>query len=216
MFNIITPDDLKGSFDSAELDLVAGATLDIAEAYRDKGWTAAFPLPSGEKFPPPKGVTGGIGFVKWDRIVPLWEGKTEEDDYNLGLRLQSDNPEWDIIAIDVDQYDTKRGDDFLRELEEQLGSLDRLNNYRSTRRGQDNPSGQTFYRVPKGLRWESVACPDVELVHMTHRYSAAWPSVKDGLQYRWIDPDGRITTEIPDTKDLPLLPEAWVNYLQRG
>lgn len=216
MFNL---GDLAENLDSS-IDIedtpVSEATLATAEAYREKGWTAAFPLPAGEKYPPVTGVTGKIDVVDWDRISKFWASIDEDTNANLGLRLQTDHPDFDICAIDVDHYDTKTGDEFLRGLEAQLGSLGRDENWRSTRRGVDNPSGQSFYKIPKGRMWNASVCEDVEFVCMTHRYSAVWPSVKDDKQYRWIDPEGNYSTDIPAVEDLPWLPERWVQHLERG
>lgn len=190
------------------------ATEATADLYREKGWSAPFPLPTDEKFPPPTGVTGKISHVSWESIQKFWGGVTAKDNRNLGLRLQSSSEEYDIAAIDVDHYDTKRGDDFLTELEAQLGSLGRAEGYRSTRRPISSPSGQSFFKIPKGKSWSAAVCEDVEFVQMTHRYSAVWPSVKGNLQYQWYLGDE--PCDIPDVDDLPWLPEQWVNYLIRG
>lgn len=197
--------------DSEDLDL---ADWDVAQAYIKRGWSAPMPLPSGEKLPPPGGMTGNVPFATLEKVKGLWKGKEGK---NLGLRLQPPVlGDEEIISIDVDHYGTKTGDIYLREMEAQLGSLNRDSSWRSTRRGPENPSGQTFFRVPAGLTWSGKVCADVDVVHMTHRYSVVWPSVKDNSQYRWIDPDGRITTEIPDVSELPRLPEAWIKALTSG
>lgn len=181
----------------------------MIEKYIEKGWTAPLPLPKGEKFPPPLGMTGNIAPIDTDDIRKAWKGRK---DWNLGLRLQVAG-EYDVIAIDIDHYGDKRGDDHLREVEEQVGPLHREAVPRSTRRGTVNPSGQYFFRVPKGVKWKASACPDVEVVQMTHRYSAVYPSVADGKQYRWYL--GHDEIDIPAVDDLPILPDHWVSFLHK-
>lgn len=183
---------------------------EAAKEYMSKGWTAPLPLPAGSKFPPPKDTTGNIKNLTKEQVRKLWVGKKES---NLALRLQT-NTDFEIISLDVDHYGTKQGRLFLREKEETLGSLNLEEVPYSTRRGADSLSGQFFFKVPKGLKWESSACADVDIVQKTHRYSAVWPSIVDGTQYRWYV-NGE-ECEIPDVNDLPELPEAWVKHLTSG
>jgi hypothetical protein len=74
-------------------------------------------------------------------------------------------------------------------------------------------SAQYFFLVPKGREWNAKVCADVDVVQFTHRYSAVWPSVVDGEQYKWYI--GGEEVGIPNVNDLPVLPEKWVNHLTR-
>lgn len=193
----------------------SNATLSVAAHYIKQGFVAPFPLQQDTKSPPAKGMTGNIPTVTGAQIKEAWQGIRPEDNRNIAIRLQvhSDKP-FDIISIDVDNYGEKRGEENIRKVENESGSLNRDQIPRSSRRGPESPSGQYFFRVPKGLKWEGKVCADVEVIQMTHRYAAVYPSVVDGLQYNWYVGDQEV--EIPDVDDLPELPEAWVTRLRRG
>lgn len=181
------------------------------EDYMAKGWTGALPLPKGDKFPPPTGTTGNIAPLTKSAIDKMWDKAKHGS--NIGLRLQVAG-DYEVISLDVDHYDNKQGDLFLSEMEQELGQLNRHEIPRSTRRGVDSPSAQYFFRVPKGIKWKSSACSDVDIVQMTHRYAAVYPSVVDDMQYTWYQ--GYDEIEIPHVDDLPLLPERWVSFLQKS
>lgn len=178
--------------------------------YLKAGWEVPFPLPEGKKYPPVSGVTGRIPRVKKADVQNLWQNRS--DGVNVGLRMQVTG-KYDVIGIDVDHYESKQGRTFLNELMEELGDLNLDKIPRSTRRGAHSQSAQYFFRVPKGLEWESKACADVDIVQFTHRYSAVWPSVVEGEKYRWYL--GEEEVSIPHVRDLPVLPERWVNHLTR-
>lgn len=180
------------------------------EDYLSKGWDAPIPLPEGKKYPPLGGTTGRIPPLKKSDIENLWSGREETS--NIALRMQISG-KYDVIAIDVDQYDTKQGMTFLAELMGELGDLNLEAIPRSTRRGVDSPSAQYFFLVPRGIEWKSKACSDVDVVQAFHRYSAVWPSIVDGIQYKWYL--GGEEVEIPNVKDLPVLPERWVRHLTK-
>lgn len=181
------------------------------EQYISKGWVTPFPLPCGSKFPPRAGFTGDIETVSEEVTREVWD--REMGDFNLGLRMDITG-DYDVIGLDVDQYKDKHGFDNLKALMAELGELPLKAIPRSTRRGVDSDSAQYFFLVPKGLKWASKVCADVDVVQKNHRFSAVWPSVVDGDMYRWYIGDEE--SEIPNVKDLPKLPFAWVNYLQRG
>lgn len=183
----------------------------IYEEYLAKGWGAPLPLPAGEKFPPPTGTTGNIAPLTKAKVEKLWD--KAKDGANVSIRLQ-DGADFGIISLDVDQYNEKRGEHHLSDIENQLGSLNREEVPRSTRRGASSPSAQYFFRVPTGLKWKNSACPDVDVVQMTHRYSAVYPSIVEGKQYKWYQGDQEI--DIPNVDDLPELPERWVSFLSKG
>lgn len=184
----------------------------VAAQYTRKGYLAPFPLPAGEKMPPPVGVTGNIPPVCRDDIVAAWSGVTQA---NLAVRAQvSVDKDFEIIALDVDDYDDKAGLAGLSALAQRLGPLDLKNIPRSSRRGPNNASGQYLFKVPKNIKWARQACLDVDIVQLTHRYSVVWPSEVDGKQYNWYV--GREVTSVPHVDSLPELPERWVQHLTRS
>lgn len=204
------------------MTIKANATLHSAAVpYINKGFVAPFPLKGGTKSPPATGFTGNIPPVSGDQIKNAWVGVEKKDNANLAIRLQAhSDKDFDIISLDVDDYGSKRGDTNLAEMERQLGSLDRHNIPRSSRRGGHSMSGQYFFKTPKNIKWEGKVCADVEVVQLTHRYSAVYPSVVadsetgEMLQYQWHI--GEDVIDIPDVDDLPDLPERWIERLKRG
>lgn len=175
--------------------------------YIKNGW-CPIPIPAGQKQPPPLKSTGKDPALTLEQIAELWEGR---ENSNVALRMQPCG-DWEVISLDVDHYDKKKGADTLEALERDLGDLPET--VRSTRRGVDNPSGQRFYRVPAGFKWKSDLGNGIEIVQMTHRYSVVWPSEVDGDQYTWYLGDEKI--DIPSVDDLPELPERWTNFLKKG
>lgn len=186
--------------------------------YEERGWRGTLPVSGFTKHENlPYGYTGH----KFNDVWPSPEDKhnwSHLKDRNIVLRMPRN-----VIGIDADQYlkegNQKRGVDNLRQLEAQLGELPA--SYRSTRRGADNPSGIRFYRVPESENgWPGKVCDDVETVHHGHRFAVVWPSqVPDDegeiLTYQWFTPDSHPMPGPPAIKDLPLLPKAWVDYLQK-
>lgn len=186
-------------------------TTTLTSQYKAKGWAITTPLPTGKKYPPATGITGNVDHQKrLEAAETAWNNA--EPGCNIGLIMATDNPEFDVIAIDVDHYGDKRGADNLAELEPQLGSLELSTVPRSTRRGADSRSAQYFVKVAKGYSWPTAVCEAVDIVQSGHRYSAVYPSVVDGEEYRWYLGENEI--EIPIIGDLPWLPEAWQDYLQ--
>ncbi len=179
----------------------------IQNTYANSGWIA-FPLPAGEKNSPPVGVTGNRPASE-ARAVAEQAWTTAPDGANVGIRLP-DN----VIAIDVDTYKGKRGIDTITALEAELGPL--APTYMNTRREDPLTSGHRFYRVPDGAEVGDKTGPGVDILKAGHRYSVVWPSVVDGREYRWYAPDGTPLDGPPHVEDLPELPSAWVEYLQRG
>jgi len=126
---------------------------------------------------------------------------------NVGLRM----PET-VIGIDVDAYGGKPGAATLADAEARLGPLPPS----PVSTSRDDGSGIRFYRVPPGRCWADVVGPGVEVVHHGHRYAVAAPSVHpEGRPYRWLDADGNQVPG-PAVDDLPALPPAWVDELDRG
>lgn len=189
------------------------ATLeDVVHNYLEAGWPMVTALPKDAKYPPLSGTTGRKNFR--DRQSAL-DNYVWDETNNLGLVLATDDhAEFNIIALDVDQYDNKRGADNLAELEAELGTLNLNEIPRSTRRGIGSRSAQYFFKVPKGYEYEGKACADVEIVQAHHRFSVVYPSIVDEMQYRWYL--GQDETEIPNVDVLPWLPEAWQEHLVKG
>lgn len=176
--------------------------------YVARGFETTFPLPPNAKFAPPREVTGNFVPPSAEAIEQLWN--KAPSNANIGLRMPDG-----VIALDVDNSDTKHGASHLRQLEAQLGSLNLSGIPRSTKRGPNNPAGHYLFRVPKGKKWEGKACTNVEILQHTHRYSVTAPSVVDGQEYKWYIGTQEIA-EPPHIKDLPELPQKWQNYLIKG
>lgn len=182
---------------------------DVINNYLEAGWPMLTAMPQGKKYPPLTDNTGRKVFHA--RQIALAGYEWDESD-NVGLVLATeDSAGFDLIALDVDQYDDKTGADNLEELEGKLGTLNLDDIPRSTRRGIDSRSAQYFFKAPKGYEYKGKACADVEIVQAHHRHSAVFPSVVDGMAYRWYL--GQDETEIPSVDDLPWLPEAWLKRL---
>lgn len=179
----------------------------VAEGYAGRGWLDVFPLPAGQKSPPPVGLTGGAGVWTDEQRA----GLTFAPGCNYGLRAPAG-----VIAIDVDDYakgsTIKSGATTLAELEAKLGALPPT--WRTSARGAANPSGQRWFRVPALNHYESSAGRDVEVIHRHHRYAVLPPSNHpEGGRYEWISPDGQVLGAVPLVGRLPELPAAWVDYL---
>jgi hypothetical protein len=182
---------------------------DAAWSSRNAGWPNQIPLRG--KFPPVAGYTGRAGLDVSGADIQAWiDGP--EGSWNIAQRM----PEW-LIGIDVDHYGEKTGADTLAALEEKLGPLPAT--WRSTARGADNPSGIRYFRVPEGRRWVTEL-GSIEIIQRSHRYAVHPPSInpKTGTRYELIDADGNVAgeDEIPDPRSFPMLPDAWIEYLDRG
>lgn len=188
--------------------MTAGPYAHAWEAYRAAGWTGVIPLPPRAKADPPRGVTGNVAFWPSYADCASWaDGR--EGAGNIALRLPHG-----VIGLDVDNYDGKPGAATFAAAEAHLGALPAT--WRATSRG-DGISGIRLYRVPEGLAWPGQLGPATEIIQHRHRYAVVWPSVHpEGRTYRWISPDGLTSTGVPDVDQLPELPPAWVEGLNRG
>lgn len=218
---------------SSTLDAVDAATavINAGPLYVSRGWTDPLPLPEGLKFPPPDDVTGNRPYLSDARRREVWDDALDDPDDpdavpvpNLGLRMPTveiDGEAYEVLGIDVDQYDEKHGTDTLDGLVADLGELPPT--WRSTSRDPDNPSGIRFFLVPAGLKWKGKPGPDIDIIQRTHRYAVVWPSVvtwdKAPIDpprvYQWYDADGN-PCDVPNVGDLPMLPKRWVDYLCKG
>ena len=183
------------------------STGEIWKQYVARGWAEPLPVSPGQKYPPPTGHTGNVPQAEAEKIEKLWKGRKKNT--NVALRAPSD-----VIFLDVDHYGDKRGLDFLRNMEDQLGPLHLEKLPHSTRRGRDVLTGQWPFKVPKGLSWKSQACHSVDVIQATHRYTMVWPSEVDGSTYMWYQEGEEIP--IPQVDELPVLPERWVRQLSIG
>lgn len=190
-----------------------------ADPYHKHGWQP-FPV-VGKAARIPKGITGHHG-GRIDRYQVVDWMMARPDD-NIALRLDG------VIGIDVDAYEkdgtTKQGDTTLALAEQGWGPLPAT--WRSTSRGESNPSGIRFYRVPPGdINLDTIIklpdengelFGDIEIIQFHHRYAIVWPSVHPDTRntYRWYTPDGlrAVLGLIPTATDLPWLPARWLEAL---
>lgn len=178
---------------------------DFAKSYRLMGWPV-FPLPDGEKSPPPKGRTGRDG-----RNASLEEIEREaagQPDANIATRLCDG-----LIGIDVDAYDGKPGAATFAALIGECGDLPRTV---ITTSRDDGVSGIRIFRVPAGTEL-ITKLPGIEIVQAHHRYALVWPSTHDktGKTYTWRDSeDGSPVVMIPHVDNIPELPQAWLDRLR--
>ena len=168
---------------------------EVWEEYHAAGWVP-LPLPTFQKFPPPKGYTGDDAKQPRPRQYRRWA--ENYPDGNVCIVM----PEG-VVGIDVDAY--HGGDRTLRQLCRRYGNLPDAP--KSTSR--DDGSGISFYRVLAGTRLQGKAGRGIEIIQPHHRYAVVWPSLhpETGDQYRWSD------DEIPCVSSLPDLPDSWTSGL---
>ncbi|MFD9398358.1 bifunctional DNA primase/polymerase [Streptomyces sp. NPDC060011] len=218
-----------------------GPYASAAKRYWDAGWEP-LPLPSGRKFPPPKGFTGNTAFKETLTLEHVAEWSVRQRFGNVALRMPRG-----VIALDVDAYlkggKVKDGETTLRQLIEKYGPLPKT--VMSTAR--PDSVGHLLYRTPRAgvsqdglppLEPETpvvlpgVLGPGIEAIQHHHRYTVAWPSTNpdaDGAVYRWWLPDSEYDGIdfwesrqpaddgfIPRVDDLPELPEAWCHVARIG
>lgn len=184
---------------------------DTAITYWEAGWRGIIPIPYRTKKLHREGWTGRKG---------AWPSYPDVYDW-------ADNPSWDagagnialrvphhILGVDIDAYGTKQGAETLNQAEHNWGPLPAT--WRSTSR-DDGTSGIRLYTIPEGLAWPGEIGPGVELIQWCHRYVVVPPSVHpEGRTYRWITPEGAVSTTVPNVNDLPTLPDPWLVGLTGG
>lgn len=177
---------------------------DVARAYLDAGWHP-FPLPRGEKSPPPSGATGRDGKDPTVDDVDSW--CATHADANIGVRMPAG-----VVGVDVDHYDAKTGADTLLELEVLYGELPAT--WSSTSRGA-GPSRIHFFRVDPDVELPGTLGKDIEAIQRHHRFAVVAPSTRrdTGGRYRWYQPDGEPAGRPPRPDELAWLPAAWVDAL---
>lgn len=189
---------------------------DAALIYRELGWQGVLPCDHPAIGMPPGGYTGGKLKPNWgvypsDEQVEQW--RASHGGTSVGLRLPDD-----VVAIDVDSYDGKDGDETLAIQETRYGLLPAT--WTSTSRGPHTTARKRFYRVPQytaAYGWREPGA-GLELLHHGHRWARVWPSInhRTGDVERWYRPDGTVSDEPPSPGELTLLPDEWIEALWSG
>lgn len=203
-----------------------------AKLWRDAGWIGTVPLPPKQKFPPPEGWTGGKAEFADNAQISAWASMSQYRKGNLAIHLgfpvEVNGEEYEIVGIDVDDYEdagkTKTGGQQLEILERDFGRLPRtwVSSARAGR-GGDYVSGIRFFLVPRGLAFRGQVDKDIEVIQKKHRFAVVWPSYnpKSDSEYCLYSPDswankGEHSTDIPHVSTLPFLPVKWLDYLTNG
>lgn len=220
--------------------------VDFINPYRKSGWIHLIALPYGKQDPPPSGFTGRNAaspnmekYKEWIRESRAGIRAHNEGDKKSGPLNVAIVHGPDTIAIDVDDYEyidkrtrkksRKNGGAQLRKLESELGRLPAT--WISSARGQpsDHGSGQRFFRLKpehQHLAYSDKPGDSIEIVRFGHRYSVVWPSMNGrvGVRYLWWvrvnltqgEHIWRQAERQPSKKDLPYLPDKWVEFLTHG
>ncbi|MGB0971170.1 MAG: bifunctional DNA primase/polymerase [Mycobacterium sp.] len=179
---------------------------DASPIYDECGWPHNFPLPRGEKSPPPKGVTGQRAELPTAEQKRRW--CSEQRDGNIGLYIPDG-----VLVADIDNYakgDRPAGAGLvtIAAVEARAG---RKFPPTWTLRNRTDGSEKRFYRVSKGRRWRSNLGPGVDLIHHGHRYVNAGINPTTGNPEQWYDPDGNPSEVPPRPEQLTELPEELVD-----
>jgi P4 family phage/plasmid primase-like protien len=194
-----------------------GPYQQAAQSYRRQGWAGVLPI-KGKKRDLPAGFTGHRGQNPTDTQVSAWVSHRGSD--NVALRLPAN-----VIGLDIDAHNGRNGLGTITSAERSFGKLPPT--FKSSAR--EDGSGILFFRLPIGQdtteqQYVSDLGTDsgVEIIRYGHRFAVVWPSVHPGnhpgddatgKQYVWSNPAGDRMDIPPSVDDLPLLPEAWVQYL---
>lgn len=183
---------------------------DAYSAYWAAGWRGVLPLPYRRKKTPPDGYTGYRAAEPSYADLATW---AMDGPQNICLHLPPG-----VIGLDVDAYGDKPGAATLEQLVAECGALPAT--WLSTSRG-DGISGIRLFRVPDDARL-LTALPGIEVIQHFHRYIVCWPSVHPdtGGMYEWVNEiDGTASSDddagIPPIDQIPTLPAAWLERLQR-
>ena len=181
-----------------------------AQAYRELGWPGVIPVSvHGTKMPIYTGITGNNGedatAVLLMELIKLYGWA------NLGLRLP-----FDVIGIDVDDYDGKNGGRTFRSLNGRLGPLPTT--YRSTSRApEDSVSGIYLFRAPRKPDWKWVSDlgtgSGIEIAQYHHRFATVAPSLHNETHRPYLWWRGEREVSAPRPEELALLPVSWRRYL---
>lgn len=185
---------------------MTGPYADAAQLYRDAGWQGVLPIVG--KRVPPSGYTGYNAAWPTDAVVDDWVNVRGHE--NIGLRLPDD-----IIGIDIDAYDGRKGLETIEWYEAQLDCVLPLTHRSSAR---TDGSGIRFFRVPPGMNWKSDlgTNSNVEIIRSGHRFAMVWPSLHPDVNetYKWLAPDNSVLDDIPALGEFPMLPDEWIAALQ--
>jgi len=150
----------------------------------------------------PADLTGNDGSYVDKYVAKVLREEYWGAPYNVAVRLGPD-----VIGIDVDAYDAKRG---AETIEEALDGAWLPETFRTSARGWDSLSGIYLYRLAEPARWPTNFGPGsgVEVIQRHHRYAMVGPSVHPGLgnPYQWLQ--GNSVVGIPRVVDIPVLPAA--------
>jgi P4 family phage/plasmid primase-like protien len=195
----------------------AGPYASAARRYRDAGWRGVLPADlGGRPGHVPAGYSGGWDRDPDDDQVANWVQTLA--DHNVALRLPDD-----VVGLDVDVYDGKRGDQTIDYAAYEAGLGELPPTWTSTARGPDQRSRIYLFRVPAGRRWRSDLGRGsaVEIIQRGHRWVRCWPSQNHRLAgrpgvdatYRWYRPDGTVADRPPRPDELAELPSSWLTVL---
>ncbi len=235
--------DFPYQYQEGDIDPFAASYIN---SYRKSGWINLIALPYGKQSPPPAKYTGRNAQAPTKEQYKQWvqesragaeaalQGDRKAGPYNVAIVHGPDT-----ISIDVDDYayldkksgteKRKNGSKQLKKLEEQLGKLPAT--WISSARGSvgDYSSGQRFFRLKpehQSLAFTDKPGDSIEIVRGGHRYSVVWPSFNARVAKRylwwqriplsygehvWREFDGH-----PTKKELPYLPDKWVEFLTNG
>jgi P4 family phage/plasmid primase-like protien len=179
-----------------------------ARAYRELGWEGTLPV-VGKDINLPKGYMGRKGIFPTDETIEEWISTRGKD--NIALRLPQN-----IIGIDIDAYDGRRGLKTIELYEGKYGALPPT--WKSSSRTEG--SGILLYTVPRGVAWVSSlgTGSNVDVIRFGHRIAVVWPSIHPDTrrQYRWWLPTiGTESERPPKASELAVLPDAWVAALTK-
>ena len=168
----------------------------------------------------PPGFTGYDGVMAGGANVYTWIEDRPED--NVAARLPIN-----VIGIDVDAYGDKIGAQTLEDKCQANGQLPRT--WRVSSRfgdGYDGVSGILLFQIPTELADKAhnrnagwiTGWDNVDLIRFAHRYFVAPGSIhKRGTKYQVLDETtGEYSEQLPDVKDLPMLPPKWCEALLKG
>lgn len=198
-----------------------------APLYRHAHWFGVLPLPPKRKNPPPTGYTGKA--APWPEPATVKRWCEQQPTGNIALRLAGVDDDHEVIGIDVDDYlkggKQKNGGAQLKAIESEI-NCELPPTWVSSAR-TDGKSGIRYFRVPRGLRFRGKAADDIEIIQKRHRFAVVWPSINPdtgGTVYWWFPPGAPLTEDgralwdgvIPDARSLPMLPDAWIDFLTHG
>ena len=180
-----------------------------AEDYLQAGFLP-IPLPSGKKFPPPKGVPNDLDYT--ETTLEEWLAGI----YRNGDKVRHDKGSKNIGSIVPDgvvvfDIDGPSGKETLAELENSLGALPPT---WMTFRG-DVDRYHLWFVTPGGLVWPGKLGAGLDIIYRHYRYVVVPPSVHpNGNQYRWITNSrngARLVQYLPGPDEFADLPSAWLS-----